>query len=187
MDNRVYGLMEAAEAQQQAVERAIEALKATRQEIQAALTQGAAEGTKAALNEVTAPISDNLKQAAQAANKASKDLSDKADRLHWKWTWHLALGTLGTIAAIVFSAWLISWFQRQEVERLSAEKTRLEVDVSRLQVNVAELEKKGGRIVFTTCDDGGRARLCIEIAKDHDKRGFWTNEEGNKFAIPAGY
>jgi len=76
MDNRVYGLMEAAEAQQQAVERALEALKTTRQEIQAALIQGAAQGTKAALNEATAPISDNLKQAAQAANQASKDLSD---------------------------------------------------------------------------------------------------------------
>jgi len=187
MDNRVYGLMEAAEAQQQAVERAIEALKTTRQEIQAALAQGAAQGTKAALNEATAPISDNLKQAAQAANKASKDLSDKAERLHWKWSWHLVLGTFGTVAAIVLGAWLISWFQRQEVERLSAEKARLEIEVSRLQANVAELEKKGGRIVFGYCDDGGKGRLCFEVAKDHDKRGFWTDGKGKQFAIPVGY
>jgi len=184
MDNRVYGLMEAAEAQQQAVERAIEALKTTRQEIQAALIQGAAQGTKAALNEATAPINDNLKQAAQAANQASKDLSDKAARLHWKWSWHLVLGTFGTVAAIMLSAWLISFFQRQEVERLNAEKASLEMDVSRLQANVAELEKKGGRIVLNSCGvSRAQARLCIEV----EKKDIWADEDGKNFVIPKGY
>jgi len=187
MDNRVYGLMEAAEAQQQAVERAIEALKTTRQEIQAALAKGSAEGAREALNEAVVPISDNLKLVAQTANKAGKDLSEKAERLHWKWTWITGLTAFGTIAAIALSAWLMSWFQRQAVTRLSAEKALLEMDVSTLQATVVELEEKGGRVAFEYCSDGGKERLCFEVVKDHDKRGFWEDGKGRKFAIPAGY
>ena len=89
------------------------------------------------------------------------------------------------VAAHVTLAW-----QVHQVSSLRDEKAGLAADVEQMQASVAVLEKKGGRIVMTTC--GGR--LCIEASSnqgagaEHWKGGHWNNSEtGAQLVIPRGY
>jgi hypothetical protein len=107
-------------------------------------------------------------------------------------TWFSSKWITLTAAAFVgmsAMAWASVWWQRQQVNDLTEQKTALEADVAAMQVNVSELAKKGGRIKITDC--GGR--LCIVASKNQtgsfsDWHGLWNdNKTGQTMVIPNGY
>ena len=83
----------------------------------------------------------------------------------------------------------LAW-QLHQVSSLHEEKAALQADIAQMQSSVAALERKGGRIVLSTC--GGR--LCIEASSNQGqgaeqwKGANWSNKEnGVQLVIPRGY
>lgn len=148
---------------------------------------GASDAAAKALGEASRPIVMQLSGVVKAASEAEGKLSGAVAAFGWRWAMLAGGAAAGGIAAVLLAAWLAVWWQRHQVERLAEQKAALQADVAQMQASVKELEKRGGRIVMTTC--GGR--LCIEASKDQGgggKSGVWRNKEtGVQFVIPKGY
>jgi hypothetical protein len=206
-EQQIFSMMALAEEHQKAVTAAIAGLAAERAALakeRAALAQVAQGIQKAASDAVSASVKESLAGASETAAKALGEAARPViDRLSgvvraagslrsagqwfaWKWVAVAAGGLIGVcLVAYVALAW-----QLREVESLSARKAALTADVAQLQANVSALERKGGRIVMTTC--GGR--LCIEASRNqggnnHDWKGSWHTTGGHDrpLVIPRGY
>lgn len=147
---------------------------------------GASEVAAKALGEAVKPVIDSLSGVVQEANKAKGSLKNAGQWFAWKWVAVAGGGLVGVcLVAYVALAW-----QLHQVKSLGDEKAELAADVAQLQANVSALEKKGGRIVMTTC--GGR--LCVEASTNQGqgaeqwKGGSWSHKEtGVQLVIPRGY
>lgn len=151
---------------------------------------GASEAAAKALGEASRPIVGQLSGVVQAAGEAEGKLSGAVAAFGWRWAMLAGGAAAGGIVAVLLAAWLAVWWQRHQVEQLAEQKAALLGEVAQLQANVAALEKRGGRIVLSTC--GGR--LCIEASSDQGggtekwKGGIWSNKEtGVQLVIPRGY
>lgn len=148
---------------------------------------GASDAAAKALSEAAKPVIGSLSGVVKAASEAEGKLSGAVAAFGWRWAMLSGGAAAGGIAAVLLAAWLAVWWQRHQVERLAEQKAALQADVAQMQASVKELEKRGGRIVMTTC--GGR--LCIEASSnqgDGGKSGVWRNKEtGAQFVIPRGY
>ena len=98
-----------------------------------------------------------------------------------------AAGGLVGVCLVAYAS--LAW-QLHQVSSLREEKAALQADVAQMQASVAALERKGGRIVLSTC--GGR--LCIEASSNQGqgaeqwKGANWSNKEnGVQLVIPRGY
>lgn len=167
--------------------------KAAGEAVGAAVRQslaGASEAAAKALGEASGPIVGQLAGVVKAAGEAEGKLSAAVAAFGWRWAMLAGGAAAGGIVAVLLAAWLAVWWQRHQVEQLAEQKAALLGEVAQLQANVAALEKRGGRIVLSTC--GGR--LCIEASSNQGEgaekwRGaVWSNKEnGAQFVIPRGY
>ena len=121
----------------------------------------------------------------QAARDAEGSMRRAGAWFAWKW---VAVAAGGMVGVCLLAYMALAW-QLLQVRSLGNEKTALAADVVQLQANVAALEKRGGRIVLSTCGK----RLCIEASSNQGKgaekwKGVWENKErGITFVIPRGY
>lgn len=167
--------------------------KAAGEAVGAAVRQslaGASDAAAKALGEASGPIVGQLSGVVKAAGEAEGKLSAAVAAFGWRWAMLAGGAAAGGIVAVLLTAWLAVWWQRHQVEQLAEQKAALLGEVAQLQANVAALEKRGGRIVLSTC--GGR--LCIEASSNQGEgaekwRGaVWSNKEnGAQFVIPRGY
>ena len=112
----------------------------------------------------------------------------------WKWAALAGSAAAGCILAVLITAWLTVWWQRNQVERLAAQKESLESTLAGLQANVVMLKKKGGRIKITTCTNSeGVERLCIPVRSNQGKGGMknmsrrsQTPRRTNNLSFPRG-
>ena len=146
----------------------------------------ASEAAVKALGEAAKPVIGHLSGVVQAANEAEGSMRNAGAWFAWKWV-AVAAGGLVGVCLVAYAA--LAW-QLHQVSRLREENAALADDVAQMQAHVAALEKKGGRIVMTTC--GGR--LCIEASSNQGqgaepwKGGNWSNKEtGVQLVIPRGY
>lgn len=137
---------------------------------------GASDAAAKALGEASRPVVMQLSGVLQSAGEAEASLKNASQWFAWKWV-AVAAGGLVGVCLVAYAA--LAW-QLHQVSSLRREKAAL-------QASVEELEKRGGRIVMTTC--GGR--LCIEASNDQGgggKSGVWKNKEtGVQLVIPKGY
>jgi hypothetical protein len=147
---------------------------------------GASEVAAKALGEAVKPVLGRLAGVVQAASDAEGSLKNAGQWFAWKWV-VLAVGGLAGVCLVAYAS--LAW-QMHQVKSLGDEKAELVADVAQLQANVSALEKKGGRIVMTTC----AGRLCIEASSNQGqgseqwKGGSWSNKEtGVQLVIPKGY
>ena len=147
---------------------------------------GASEVAAKALGEAVKPVLGRLAGVVKAASDAEGSLKNAGQWFAWKWV-AVAAGGLVGVCLVAYVA--LSW-QLHQVKSLGDEKAELAADVAQLQANVSALEKKGGRIVMTTC----AGRLCIEASSNQGqgsepwKGGSWSNKEtGVQLVIPKGY
>jgi hypothetical protein len=147
---------------------------------------GASEAAAKALGEAAKPVIGSLSGVVQAANEVEGSMRNAGAWFAWKWV-AVAAGGLVGVCLVAYAS--LAW-QLHQVKSLGDEKAELAADVAQLQANVSALEKKGGRIVMTTC--GGR--LCIEASSNQGqgseqwKGGSWSNKEtGVQLVIPRGY
>jgi hypothetical protein len=193
--NQLFPLMEAAEQQQKAVQKAIDGLAAERlamaqvipsinrvtDNVESAgmmaiqtIKRGAAEavdaGVTAAMTKATRPAVEQLTSVVSAAHQAEASMRNAGQWFAWKWVAVAAGGML----ALVLTAWLTLLWPLYQITELTAE-------VAQLQANANDLAKRGGRIVLHTCD----GRLCVEVAKDG--REWHDTKTGTPLAIVRGY
>ena len=147
---------------------------------------GASDAAAKALGEAAKPVIGSLSGVVQAAHEAEGSMRNAGAWFAWKWV-AVAAGGLAGVCLVAYAA--LAW-QLHQVSSLSDEKAELAADVAQMQANVSALEKKGGRIVMTTC--GGR--LCIEASSNQGagaeqwKGGNWSNKETSvQLVIPRGY
>lgn len=165
-----------------------------------AVTQATAQAVEASMKNAFVDIAAPARKALEAAVKpVSEQFLGLAQRIlqleatarrvmTWfsvKWIALTAAGFMGLSAM----AWASVWWQRNQVNELTAQKTALEADIAEMQVNAATLAKKGGRIKITDC--GGR--LCIVASKNQtgtfsEWHGLWNDvKTGQTMVIPNGY
>ena len=212
-EQQIFSMMALAEDHQKAVTAAIAGLAAERAALakeRAALAQAVAGVTKAASDAVSAAVRQSLAGASETAAKALGDAatpvigklsgvvqaaSDAEDSMRkagqwfaWKW---VAVAT-GGLAGVCLVAYVALAWQLHEVGSLSDEKARLAAAIVRERATVAELNKAGGRVVWSTC--GGR--LCFEVSSNQGTYsngtplplGSWTTNKGHvPLVIPKGY
>lgn len=204
---QVFGLIAVAEEQQKAVQMALEGLKAERAEVTKeraglstiendvrrvilATLPAVQKTTKEALREeVRESFAEHLKGVVKAAGEVEGKLSGAVAGFGWRWALLAGGAAAGGVAAVLLAAWVTVWWQRSQIKEVSARKAELMEEVVQLQANVTALEKKGGRIVMTTC--GGR--LCIEASSNQGPNApqwtgaGWSHESGVQLVIPRGY
>ncbi len=212
-EQQIFSMMALAEDHQKAVTAAIAGLAAERAALakeRAALAQAVAGVTKAASDAVSAAVRQSLAGASETAAKALGDAatpvigklsgvvqaaSDAEDSMRkagqwfaWKW---VAVAT-GGLAGVCLVAYVALAWQLHEVGSLSDEKARLAAAIVRERATVAELNKAGGRVVWSAC--GGR--LCFEVSSNQGTYsngtplplGSWTTNKGHvPLVIPKGY
>lgn len=184
------GVSNVAASIRQAASDAIPAIqKAAGEAVGASVKQslaGASDAAAKALGEAARPVIGSLSGVIQSAGEAEASLKNAGQWFAWKWV-AVAAGGLVGVCLVAYAA--LAW-QLHQVSSLREEKAGLQADIAQMQANVATLEKKGGRIVMTTC--GGR--LCIEASSNQGqgaeqwKGSNWSNKEtGVQLVIPRGY
>ena len=146
---------------------------------------GASDAAAKALGQAAQPVIGSLSGVVLAAHKAEGSMRNAGAWFAWKWV-AVAAGGLAGVCLVAYGA--LAW-QLYQVNGLRYQKAELEADVAQMQERVGVLEKKGGRIVITTC--GGR--ICIEAssnqgpgAENWDGR-TWKKTNGVQLVIPRGY
>jgi hypothetical protein len=192
---QLFGLIEAAEAQQKAAAAAVAGLAQERRELAAATealrkASGAVQKAAgdAAAGAVTESIGDAPKAAERAVNQAVGALDEAAAKVRnagaaVSFKIAAAVALVGVLTLLVFMGIGRWWISRdlQEIRDLQAEKVQL-------QAAVDDLAKRGGRAKLTTC--GGR--LCIE-ASSNQGEGYeqwaspWKAQNGASMVILRGY
>lgn len=208
---KIGGLLEVAEAQQQAIAAQLEQL----QQQTAALAQAAATVTSAARQVLDAlqeaaeaaisdAVRDSLGHAAKTAlgvlegvsrpvmahwSAMTADAQAADDQLRravawfsWRWAVVLVLLGMGIILGIVLAAKTLVWWERLQVDNLLEQRAALTEEVRDLQATAKIWRQKAGRARLNDC--GGR--LCVEI---DEKAGRWTvgNDQSRPLAIIKGY
>jgi hypothetical protein len=146
---------------------------------------GASDVAAKALSEAAKPVINSLSGMVQAANEAEASIKNAGAWFAWKWVAVAAGGAAG-VCLVAYAS--LAW-QLDQISILRDEKAALSADVAQLQTTVSALEKKGGRIVMTTC--GGR--LCIEASSnqgkgaEHWNGAVWVAPDGAQLVIPRGY
>ena len=204
-DHRLYGLMEVAEAQQAAVQKALEGLAAERAALQReretlarqarALEQGvgmavraavagslagaATEGV-AAVHAATGPLLGRLAKVATEAGQAEAALR----RVVWWARWRLFSWVAGTGAALMLLGWLASglvlWWDTGAIAAARNAKARLEAEVATLQDTHDDWIKAGMLGKLERCIPGNRP--CIRV--DESAGAFGTQSD---YRVLQGY
>ena len=142
----------------------------------------AARTAVAALEAAGAPYLGRLEALAGSARQAGATLGGALRRFEWLWVGITSL-TAGCVLAVLFlGCWGIVWWQRGEVERVTAE-------VATLQDQANDLAKRGGKAVLGTCDG---ARICVRAARNQGGNntswdGPWRQQDNSQWVIIDGY
>jgi hypothetical protein len=88
---------------------------------------------------------------------------------------------VGLIVIVGLTAWISLAWERHQVNDLSAKATDLKVQIVQERASLAELNKRDGRVHWSTC--GGR--LCFEASS---RNAYWNGDNGKKqYVVPMGY
>lgn len=166
----------------------IDSIKGTAGTLQKATGDAAAQAVGESIGQAPKAAAAALKQATEALEGATSKVRSAGAWLTFKSAASIAgVGLVMVLAVYVLGRSLLpSEADRQEVQRLRAEKAELEA-------NIADLAKRGGRIKLSQC--GPANRLCVEITpiqgdgpNQADFQGSWiSNDNRHRYVIPKGY
>jgi len=185
-EERLYGLMEVAERQQAAVQRALDGLAAERAALareREALARGvrdvqvgaqgavrsavaeslagaATEGV-AAVQAATGPLLSRLARVGEQAGQAETALREIVLWLGWRlFGWSMA-----AVAGLVLLGWMAStlvlWWDGGAIQAARMESARLQAEVMQMQANRDEWAKAGLMTRLERCDPGHRP--CVRV------------------------
>ena len=201
---KLYALMAVVERQQEMLDALMaklkeerEALAKERGSVQQTIDQsvkrslsGMAETVSKALQGAIQPSADTLKESVRTAYEASNQLSASMRRVQSAWTWRIVWLSVGVLLIVGLSAYGMVWWERSQIDDLKSYRQSLQADINRMQPVVRDLEKRGGRLEWSTCGD----RLCIEASRNQGpgvenwNGAWWRNQQtGRLFVIPKGW
>lgn len=180
LDGAVQKLIQSIEPHKQALE------SAAKRAVQDSL-RDAPKTSVQAFHEASRPFFQGLQTAAEEMAGVGERINKVGSMISWK----LGVVALIAVGASGFAAWTyVRWGQHQ-VESLQSEKQALQQEMIELSSQVAALERKGGRIKFSTCGPG--KRLCIQASSNQGAGvsnwiGPWSDQENKQqYVIPQGY
>lgn len=201
---KLFGLMTIVEQQQKMLDATLAKLDAEREALakeRGALQQtvhqsvnkslsGVADTVSQALQAAIKPSADTLTDSVRSAYEASVHLSESMRRVQSAWTWRILGLAVGLMLIVGLSAWGLVRWERSQIEDLKVTRQTLQADINRMQLVVKDLEKRGGRLEWSTCGD----RVCIEASRNQGAgaelwNGAWwrNNQTGRLFVIPKGW
>ena len=147
---------------------------------------GAGEAAAEALEKATQPIIGRLSGVVKAAKEAEGSMRNAGAWFAWKWVAMAAGGSIG-VCLVAYAS--VLW-QMQQFEQLGEQKAALTAEIGQLHTKVDALEKRGGKLITTTC--GGR--LCFEVSGNQGKgaeqwkgASWGDKEKAGGFVIPKGF
>jgi hypothetical protein len=204
-DSRLYGLMEIAEAQQAAVQVALDGLAAERvalqreREVLVRVAQALEPGARAAVRSaVTESLAGAATQGVAAVEVATRPLlgqlagvtqragqAEAALRRVVLWaSWRLLGWSVAAVSALGLLWWLASsavlWWDAGAIGTMQVRKAQLEADVAALQATHDDWVQAGMLGKLTYCDPGNRP--CIRV----DERAGSFGDQGD-YRVIEGY
>lgn len=198
---KLYALMAVVERQQEMLDALMAQLKSEREAlanersligpvVTQSVKQSVAEIVSEGLQAAIGPSADTLKESVRSASEASHRLSESMRRVQSAWTWRIVWLSAGLLLIVGLSAWGLVWWERSQLDNLKSYRQTLQADINRMQPVVRDLEKRGGKLEWSTCGD----RLCIEANRNQGAgaenwQGAWwrNNQTGRLFVIPNGW
>lgn len=198
-EQALFGLMQVAKEQQQAINAALAALKNRQTDLtetamhlqtviqtllpaaRAAAHEGATKAVKAALENASQTAVDAVAQSCQPllvglagveaqAEAAEGQLKEAVKWFGWRWAGIAAATACGAILAVTLVAWGAVWWQRSQLAGLKVERDQVSAEVAAAQSTVAELEKRTGGVRY---EESKKGRFIV-TRKGYDA---WTCED----------
>lgn len=151
----------------------------------------ASEIAVTAMEDASQPMFQKLSRMILAISDAEDTLLGATASFGWKWLTLAGATLVLALAAFLLSVWLLTEWQRHELDVLATQKEQLSAEVGQLQTQAEALAKKGGRISLSQC--GPKNRLCVEITPSqgqgvNDFQGAWSSKDKKKrYVIAQGY
>jgi type II secretory pathway component PulL len=149
---------------------------------------GTSDAAVQALTRAAEPLTQDMRAVTSSAGAAARQAAAAARFLSWR----IPMIGAGCVVAVALFSWIaVAWLEHR-VDALGAQQTQLAAQIEQEQANVAALDKRGGRVHWTTCG----SRLCFEAsgnqgtAQDGNpvQLGGWTADGGKiMLVIPRGY
>lgn len=124
----------------------------------------------------------SLHDARSGIDASTQGVRQAASHLSLRLTAVLGLVVLGATGAQYVGVAASTYWGQAERARLAAEVESLRVALPTLQAQAEDWQRRAGRAVLTTCQSGGRTRLCTRI--DPNAPRFGTRGE---YAVLDGY
>ncbi len=162
-EQRIFGLIEAADTNQAALAEAIKALRAEREALRQALRAALADEMRQSLAGVT-----------QTAAEAERRLKGAVAWFSWRWAALAAASTGGLLLVVWLATFAAVRWEINDLQYLRGE-------IATQQATLDKLTRKGGRAVLTTCGNPGQqSRPCVRIDKT-------AGEFGGGYFVIQGY
>ncbi|MGC1439011.1 MAG: hypothetical protein WA888_00210, partial [Burkholderiaceae bacterium] len=141
------------------------------------------EGLTQAVVQAGEAAAQRQELASQAVRSSTHQLTEATQAFKRLW-WKAALGAaVFGISAILFSAWLTTWWLRSDVVSLLQQRDALRGELVTLQANANAWSEKAGKARLERCKLKGekRGRLCVRVdeaagifgSKDEAYRVIW--------------
>ena len=174
-EEQLFGLLAAAQEQQQTVKDAIGAitsqivtLQNTSASLQNAVSKAAADGVKGSIGDAQKTAVNGLNASATTLQDAAAAATAAASWLGFKVAALIAFTAVAMVAALFLGAQTLLPTVDERAEKLA------------LQTTIAELKQRGGKAVLASCD----GRPCIEV---DSKAPTYVSASGHTLAILRGY
>ncbi|OZB69356.1 MULTISPECIES: hypothetical protein [Betaproteobacteria] len=170
-----------------------------RQSLEAQAVKMTAQLTEQLTRTLQATAADIIARQVDPLNRAQQSLTRTVEaanaRMAAAGRWFGAKAVVLALALTLIvglAAWGLVGWERHEVSGLLAQQVQLQATIAQEQATVAALDKRGGRVRWSTCD----GRLCFEVSGNQGQDssgnptplGGWTTNGGKvALVIPRGY
>jgi hypothetical protein len=148
--------------------------KAVQAAIAASLARSMGDVSKEAQSAVKSsvdPVIQSLSGVVAAANQAEEKLNRATANFSKRWLMLAGASVAGLLFALLITVYAAVWWERSELESLSAEKATMEE-------NIARLDQLKGHLKISTC--GEKSRPCVEV---ETKTAYGTDEDHRFFIL----
>jgi hypothetical protein len=132
-----------------------------------------AQGAQAAVKASVDPVIQSLSGVVAAANQAEEQLNRATANFGRRWLMLAGASVAGLLFALLITVYAAVWWERSELESLSAEKAAM-------KENIARFDQLKGHIKLSTC--GENKRHCVEV----ETQSAYGTDDDHRFFILKG-
>jgi hypothetical protein len=148
--------------------------------------------TQALVDEVDRKLESSVEKTAQQAAELLKDKFEEADeaaaqaaKRYRSAALHVGWKLFAGLAAIQVVILCVGWFLIKQSFPTLEQIEQKRQEIAELNSTVYKLEKLGGKVKWSYCDDGKRSRVCFQT--DETSQYTWHSNDGHPYRVPLGY